>query len=134
MATRRGLLPRMSKEYQIVQETNPAQNQEKTVLPRSALWAVTRSLKTTSRKKKTETQKKMSNKLQKVERGGEVQPDNRDKGSDADVKRHKYGIPESASRKAPASEQEEHEGATEDQVTDTPAPAGPLYDDEPKQG
>jgi hypothetical protein len=28
----------------------------------------------------------------------------------------------------------EHEGATEDEVSDTPAPAGPAFDDEPKQG
>ena len=27
-----------------------------------------------------------------------------------------------------------HEGATEEQVSETPAPAGPLYEDEPKQG
>ena len=28
----------------------------------------------------------------------------------------------------------EHEGATEEQVSDTPAPAGPAFTDEPKQG
>jgi hypothetical protein len=28
----------------------------------------------------------------------------------------------------------EHEGATEEQVSDTPAPAGPAFEDEPKQG
>jgi len=28
----------------------------------------------------------------------------------------------------------EHEGATEDQVSETPAPAGPAFNDEPKQG
>ena len=28
----------------------------------------------------------------------------------------------------------EHEGATEDEVTPTPAPTSPEYDDEPKQG
>jgi hypothetical protein len=28
----------------------------------------------------------------------------------------------------------QHEGATEDEVSDTPAPAGPDFDDEPKQG
>ena len=28
----------------------------------------------------------------------------------------------------------EHEGATEDQVGQTTPPAGPAYDDEPKQG
>src|SRR5688500_1876637 len=33
----------------------------------------------------------MSNKLRKEERRGEVQPDNKDKGADADIKRHKYG-------------------------------------------
>jgi hypothetical protein len=50
--------------------------------------------------KKRETSKKMSNKPQKVERGGEVQPDKKDKGSDANIQRDKYGIPEGASRKA----------------------------------
>jgi hypothetical protein len=34
---------------------------------------------------------------------------------------------------APAPE-EEHIGATEDQVSDTSAPAGDAYKDEPKQG
>ena len=29
---------------------------------------------------------------------------------------------------------DEHEGATEEQVSDTPAPAGPAFKDEPKQG
>ena len=29
---------------------------------------------------------------------------------------------------------EEHEGATENQVSDVTPPAGPAYDDEPKQG
>jgi hypothetical protein len=43
----------------------------------------------------------MSNKLQKVERGGEVQPDKEDKGSDANVKRDEYGILESVSPKLP---------------------------------
>lgn len=50
-------------------------------------------------------------------------------------------IPETAERtrkqpppETPDSQKSEHEGATEDQVSDTPAPAGPLYDDEPKQG
>jgi hypothetical protein len=28
----------------------------------------------------------------------------------------------------------EHEGATEDQVSDTPAPAGGAFEDDPKQG
>jgi hypothetical protein len=28
----------------------------------------------------------------------------------------------------------EHEGATEDQVEETPAPAGRAFDDEPRQG
>jgi hypothetical protein len=28
----------------------------------------------------------------------------------------------------------EHEGATEDQVTDTTPPAGPAYEDDPRQG
>jgi hypothetical protein len=28
----------------------------------------------------------------------------------------------------------EHEGATEDEVSETPAPAGPAFDDEPRQG
>jgi hypothetical protein len=32
------------------------------------------------------------------------------------------------------SPKDAHEGATEDQVSETPAPAGPLYEDEPKQG
>ena len=32
----------------------------------------------------------------KVERGGEVQPDTKDKGSDADKARHEQGIPASA--------------------------------------
>jgi hypothetical protein len=50
----------------------------------------------------------MSNKLRKVERGGEVQPDKKDKGSDADIKRHEYGIPEDASREGAASEHEGH--------------------------
>ena len=40
------------------------------------------------------------NKPQKVERGGEVQPDKKDKHSDANIQRDKYGIPEGASRKA----------------------------------
>jgi hypothetical protein len=29
---------------------------------------------------------------------------------------------------------EEHEGATEDEVTPTSAPSGPEFEDEPKQG
>jgi hypothetical protein len=40
------------------------------------------------------------NKPEKVERGGEVQPDKKDKGSDANIQRDKYGIPEGASPKA----------------------------------
>jgi len=28
----------------------------------------------------------------------------------------------------------EHEGATEEEVSETPAPAGPAFEDEPKQG
>jgi hypothetical protein len=32
------------------------------------------------------------------------------------------------------SEGDEHLGATEDQVSETPAPAGDAFDDEPKQG
>jgi hypothetical protein len=28
----------------------------------------------------------------------------------------------------------EHEGATEDEMTHTPPPSGPEYDDEPRQG
>ena len=50
-------------------------------------------------------------------------------------------IPETTERtrqqpppETPDSEKGEQEGATEDLVSDTPAPAGPLYDDEPKQG
>jgi hypothetical protein len=101
---------------------------------RSLIWPVTKSLKPTLRTKKTETYKKMSNKLQKVEHGGEVQPDRKDKGSDADIKRHKYGIPEDASRESAASEHEGHDDAAADQVTHTPTPAGPLYNDDPKQG
>jgi hypothetical protein len=45
--------------------------------------------------------------------------------------------PEKASerRRTPADpETKEHEGATEDQVTDTSPPSGTAYDDEPKQG
>jgi hypothetical protein len=30
--------------------------------------------------------------------------------------------------------EKEHEGATEDEMTPTPPPIGPGYDDEPKQG
>ena len=75
----------------------------------------------------------MSNKAQKVERGGEVQPDNKDKGSDADVQRHKYGIPEGASRDGTASEQREHEEGTEHQVTDALG-GPPLADDGSKPG
>ena len=33
----------------------------------------------------------------KVQRGGEVQPDTPNKGSDADQRRHEYGIPEDVS-------------------------------------
>jgi hypothetical protein len=36
----------------------------------------------------------MSNKPERVERGGEVRPDTPDKGSTADTKRHVQGIPE----------------------------------------
>jgi hypothetical protein len=48
----------------------------------------------------------MSNKPQKVERGGEVQPDRKDKGSDANIRRDKYGIPEGGSREADQPDQE----------------------------
>ena len=34
----------------------------------------------------------------------------------------------------PSVDDTEHEGATEDQVNETPAPAGYAFDDEPKQG
>jgi hypothetical protein len=33
-----------------------------------------------------------------------------------------------------SSEGDEHLGATEEQVSETPAPAGDAFDDEPKQG
>ena len=32
------------------------------------------------------------------------------------------------------SDPDEHIGATENQISDTPPPAGEAYDDEPKQG
>ena len=34
----------------------------------------------------------------------------------------------------PRPEDREHEGATEDEMTPTPPPSSPEYDDEPKQG
>jgi hypothetical protein len=37
-------------------------------------------------------------------------------------------------RSNPPSGSTEHEGATEDQVNETPAPAGSAFNDEPKQG
>jgi hypothetical protein len=33
-----------------------------------------------------------------------------------------------------SSVRREHEGATEDQVSETPAPAGRAFEDEPRQG
>ena len=41
---------------------------------------------------------RMSEKPTKVERGGEVQPDNPDKGTDADKARHEAGLPEESVR------------------------------------
>ena len=38
----------------------------------------------------------MTNKPERVERGGEARPDTPDKGSDADTKRQVLGIPEEA--------------------------------------
>jgi hypothetical protein len=37
-------------------------------------------------------------------------------------------------RSRPSSVGREHEGATEDQIEETPAPAGRAFEDEPKQG
>ena len=37
-------------------------------------------------------------------------------------------------RSRPSSVGREHEGATEDQVVETPAPAGRAFEDEPRQG
>ena len=51
----------------------------------------------------------MANKTQTVQRGGEVQPESADQGSDADKKRHRYGVPEDASPAAPSDQQAERE-------------------------
>jgi hypothetical protein len=37
-------------------------------------------------------------------------------------------------RSRPSSVGREHEGATEDQIEETPAPAGRAFEDEPRQG
>jgi hypothetical protein len=37
-------------------------------------------------------------------------------------------------RPRPSSVGREHEGATEDQIEETPAPAGRAFEDEPRQG
>jgi hypothetical protein len=37
-------------------------------------------------------------------------------------------------RSRPSSVGREHEGATEDQIEQTPAPAGRAFEDEPRQG
>jgi hypothetical protein len=37
-------------------------------------------------------------------------------------------------RKTPLDPEDEHIGAREDQVVPTPAPAGKVFEDEPKQG
>jgi len=50
------------------------------------------------------------------------------KGSDG-PDRHRNGPLESPNRSSP-----EHEGATEDQVSETMPPAGSAFNDEPKQG
>jgi hypothetical protein len=42
--------------------------------------------------------------------------------------------PHPKERPAGHPEEREHEGATEDEVTPTMPPAGPEYDDEPRQG
>jgi hypothetical protein len=42
--------------------------------------------------------------------------------------------PDGRERPAAHPMHKEHEGATEDEMTPTPAPTGPGYDDEPKQG
>jgi hypothetical protein len=64
--------------------------------------------------RKTETQNKTSSRLRKVERGGEVQPDEKDKGSDPNVRRHKYGVPKGAARQSDLAEEDEGQRATED--------------------
>jgi len=43
--------------------------------------------------------------------------------------------PNHAKERPPAHPRDrEHEGATEDEMTPTPPPSSPEYDDEPKQG
>jgi hypothetical protein len=46
----------------------------------------------------------------------------------------KKPAPRTDERPRASSVGREHEGATEDQVQETPAPAGRAFEDEPKQG
>ena len=52
---------------------------------------------------------------------------------DESVRSHRAPQPDEASADT-SSKADEHLGATEEQVSETPAPAGDAFEDEPKQG
>ena len=64
-------------------------------------------------------------------------PTHRDTPQDTDSAQHGESVSSTPPLK-PASPQadgaDEHLGATEEQVSETPAPAGDAFEDEPKQG
>jgi hypothetical protein len=55
--------------------------------------------------------------------------------SDIDGKPHAVStVPAKSTHRPETSGEDAHEGATEDQVQDVTPPAGPAFEDEPKQG